>query len=137
MHLSVPSGISHLCQELIDEITDYFQIFRLPEDDCWARQDAVYLCTCALISRVFRLRSQKHLFAFIGLYVTDSNAAQFTFGKLNDVFSTNPQLASHVKILTLRIRETADLWSPSFVYPDFVACLAHMSQSGNRYPWRV
>jgi len=134
MHLSVAPGISQLSQELIDEIIDHFHIIR-PEEDYHVKKNSDYLRTCALISRVFRSRSQKHLFTYIGIEMTDSNAVQSTWERLKDVFSTNPQLASHVKILTLRINETGDLWSRCVDHPNFLACLAHMSESGgDRYP---
>ena len=128
MGLSVATGISHLVQELIDEIIDY-----LPNDD-WAEQYS--LKSSALISRVFRSRSQKHLFTHIGVYMTGSNAAQSMLERLNGVFSTNPRLASYVRIFTLGLRED-NLWSQSFAefaHPHFVACLAHMLRSSDPYP---
>jgi hypothetical protein len=123
MRLSVAPGISHLFQELIDEIIDHLQ------NDDWALESS------ALISRVFRSRSQKHLFTHIGVYMTGSNVAQSMLERLNDVFSTNPQLASHVRIFTLNLREAGDFWSlQSFAHPHFVACLAHMLRSSDPYP---
>ena len=134
MHLPVAPGISQLSQELIDEIIDYFQII-CPEEYYHAKKNGDGLRTCALISRAFRSRSQKHLFTYIGVEMWDSNAAQSTWERLKDVFSTNPRLASHVKILTLTIKETDDLWSQCFGHPNFLACLAHMTESGgDRYP---
>ena len=133
IRLSVAPGTSHLSQELIDEIIDHLQVFCLQDDDLVER-NAVFLKTSALISRIFRSRSQKHLFTHIGVYMTGSNMAQSKLGRLNNVFSTNPRLASHVRIFTVRIRETDDLCSRSFDHPHFVACLGHILQSGNTHP---
>jgi len=126
--LSVAPGISHLFQELIDEIIDHLQY-----DDS-AEYDVDSLKSSALISRVFRSRSQKHLFTNIGVYMTGSNVAQPMLERLNDVFSTNPRLASHVRIFALRLREAGNLWSQPFAHPHFVACLAHMLRSSDPYP---
>ena len=124
--LSVP-GISHLFQELIDEIIDHLK-------NKYGEPDADSLESSALISRVFRSRSQKHLFTHITVYMMGSNVAQPMLERLNDVFSTNPRLASHVRIFTLRLREARDLRSQPFAHPHFVACLAHMLRSSDPYP---
>ncbi|KIM43809.1 hypothetical protein M413DRAFT_434783 [Hebeloma cylindrosporum] len=139
MHLSVaPSGITLLSQELIDEIIDYFDVFWEPEDysDSWVKRELVYLQNCSLISRVFRSRAQKHLFTCIGIDVHSESIMAPSLGRLNNVFSTNPRLASHVKTFTLRIRETADLWSGCFSHPNFFACMSHMLRSGEIYSRR-
>jgi hypothetical protein len=133
MRLSVAPGISNLFQELIDEIIDHLQNGEWAEHDADSH-GADSLKSSALISRVFRSRSQKHLFTHIGVYMTGSNVAQSMLERLNVVFSMNPQLASHVRIFTLRLREAGDLWSQSFDHPHFVACLAHMLQSSDLYP---
>ena len=50
--------------------------------------------------------------------------------RLNDVFSKNPQLASHVRELGLRVKDSSDLWDPCFEDRNFMEFMAHMSQSG-------
>ncbi|KIM43784.1 hypothetical protein M413DRAFT_443682 [Hebeloma cylindrosporum] len=117
--------ISQLSQELIDEIIDHLQVVRL-QNDGWADRD-LPLRTCALISRLFRPRAQQHLFTHIGIKITSSHLANPFFERLNVVFSTNPKLASHVRIFTLRIRDTGDLWSRGQSYPSRCGLQIHLT----------
>ncbi|KIM38547.1 hypothetical protein M413DRAFT_30092 [Hebeloma cylindrosporum] len=120
MQPSVPSGFSLLSQEVFDEIVDHFFI-------CSSRKAFM---VCALISRVFRDRAQKNLF-------TDLHSDMFdecqdlldVFKRLNDIFSTNPRLASHIRSLVLFVKERSDLWKPCFEDRNFVECIAHMSRA--------
>ncbi|KIM43808.1 hypothetical protein M413DRAFT_443694 [Hebeloma cylindrosporum] len=134
MHLSVAprqAGISRLSQELIDEIIDYFK--PLQDDHGWEYHCAVHLRSIALISRVFRPRSQKHLFTHIGVDMSGTPVAEATLGRLNIVFYRNHRLASHVRTFILRTGKKGELCRRSFVYPHFIACLAHILLSRRTY----
>ena len=62
------TGISHLAQELIDNIIDnFFDTYT----DGLTNESKCQLRACTLISRPFRERSQKHLFAFLDIYMVD------------------------------------------------------------------
>ena len=91
MHPSAAASFSCLSQELIDEIIDYYFI---RGDQAKRMEDRKAIKACPLISRVFRNRSQKHLFTTLCLYMdVKSQTALEEFKRLNDVFSTNPRLA--------------------------------------------
>jgi hypothetical protein len=60
----------------------------------------------------------------------ESQTALEEFKRLNDVFSMNPRLASHVRALELQIKLGSDLWNPCFEDRNFMECMAHISQSG-------
>jgi len=123
MHLSSPQYLSSL-----PGAHRRNNRFHPPEDDYLAKQDGIRLRTCPRIPVAF----SSNIYWRCD-YAVNSNAVQSTCGALNDISSTNPRLASHVNILTLR-GQTGDLRRWAFTHPNFVACLALMSQSGDRYP---
>jgi len=138
MQRSMATGISHLSQELIDEIVDHF--FDSDDESCIAPVQP--RSTCALISRVFRERSQKHLFTFLEIFMTEGENTVNIFKRLNDVFSMNPGLVYHIRSLELIIctkdvdsdmdsndQDSNDRWL-YFADPNFVACMTHIFQSG-------
>jgi len=126
------TGISLLSQELIDKIIDYF--FKTFDDDVSLTGRAtVQLRICALISRAFRERSQKHLFTVVKICMDeDGRNATGTYNRLNKVFSMNPQLVSHIRVVKLILRGNDDPWHLCFADPNFVACITHILQSGIR-----
>lgn len=124
MHLSVASGFSRLSQEIIDEIIDYYFVFG---DRANPKKHREAIKACPLISRAFRDRAQKHLFTKIYLDMYDEcQASRNAFKRLNDVFSANPRLASHVRALGLQVKERNDLWKPCFEDRNFWGCIAHI-----------
>ena len=128
MQPSVVAGFSRLSQELIDEIIDYYFI---RGDQAKLMEHKMATKACPLISRAFRDRSQKLLFTTLSLYMDDeSQTALEDLKRLNDVFSTNPRLASRVRTLELQVRFGTDLWNPCFEDRNFMECMAHISQSG-------
>ncbi|KIM43796.1 hypothetical protein M413DRAFT_388866 [Hebeloma cylindrosporum] len=58
----------------------------------------------------------------------ECQASRNAFKRLNDVFSANPRLASHVRALGLEVKERTDLCKPCFEDRDFLGCLAHISR---------
>ncbi|KIM43790.1 hypothetical protein M413DRAFT_443688 [Hebeloma cylindrosporum] len=134
MHLSAAprqAAISRLSQELIDEIIDYFRPLRY--EDGRKSFCVAHLRRIALISRVFRPRSQKHLFTHIGVDMSGTPVAEATLERLNLVFYANHRLASHVRTFILATGEEGELCPRSFVYPHFIACLAHILLSRRTY----
>jgi len=128
MHPSVEAGFSRLSQELIDEIINYYFILG---DQAKLKEHRKAIKACPVISRAFHDRSRKLLFTTLSLYMDDkSQTALDDLKRLNDVFSTNPRLASHVRTLELQVRFGTDLWNPCFEDRNFMECMAHMSQSG-------
>jgi hypothetical protein len=128
MHPSVAPGFSRLSQELIDEIIDYYFILGDPRNH---REHKIAIKACPLISRAFRDRSQKLLFTKLFFFMDDESQTDLEkLERLNEVFSMNPRLASHVRVLGLRVKDSSDLWNLCFEDRNFMECMAHMSQSG-------
>ena len=111
MHSSVAPGFSRLSQELIDEIVDYYFILNDGND---YKEHEIAIKECPLISRAFRDRSQLLFTKLFFVMDDESQAGLERLKRLNDVFSTNPRLASHVRVLTLRVKDSSDLWNPCF-----------------------
>jgi hypothetical protein len=132
MQPSVEAGFSRLSQELIDEIIDYYFI---RGDQAKLTEHKKATKACPLISRAFRDRSQKLLFTTLSLYMGDESQTTLEdLKRLNDVFSKNPRLASHVRTLNLQVRFGTDLWNPCFEDRNFMECMAHMSWSVGHQP---
>jgi len=130
MHPYLTPGFSRLSQEIIDEIIDHYFFLR---DDQLADLTEHRIATkaCPLISRAFRDRSQKHLFTTLSFYMDhESQTSLDEFKRLNDVFSMNPRLASHVRVLDLEVKNSMGLWNSRLEDRNFMECLAHISQIG-------
>jgi len=122
----VGTGISYLAQELIDKIID--SVFDSYGDQATA---ALRLRTCALISRAFRRRSQKYLFTILEIYMAEDESTPRMMKRLNNVFSMNPRLIRHIRILKLVVDDLRSLY---FADPDFVACMTHISHRDQLSP---
>ena len=130
MHPSVAPDFSRLSQELIDEIIDHYFILSDPRN---YKEHKIAIKACPLISRAFRDRSQKFLFTSLFFVMDDESQADLKkLKRLNDVFSKNPRLASHVRELGLQVKNSSDLWNPCFEDRNFMECMAHISQRGTR-----
>jgi len=133
MQPSAATGISHLSQELIDKIIDH--LFDSYEDHTKNNIAIRQLRACALVSRVFRARSQKHLFTVLSISMAEDEDTWGRLTRLNDVFSMNPRLVSHTRVLSLIIKTPECYGDPVgqyFADPNFVACMTHIDQSGLR-----
>jgi len=128
MHPYLTPGFSRLSQEIIDEIIDHYFVLRVEQlTDLMEHR----ISACPLISRAFRDRSQKHLFTTLSFYMDhESQTSREKLKRLNDVFSMNPRLASHVRVLELEVKNSMGLWNPCFEDRNFMECLAHISQIG-------
>jgi len=127
MYPSAISGFSRLSQELIDEIIDYS--FILGDRDRIIRmQQRIAIKAFSLICRAFRHRAKQLLFTTLSFVMKEEFLGEFK--RLNDVFSMNPRLASHVRVLELRVRGCSGLRDLFFEDRNLLECIGHISRNG-------